>query len=536
MLQTEQLLQERYRLRQQLGNNAGRQTWLAQDISTSPPSPVIVKLLAFSPQMQWEEFKLFEREAQVLKSLNRPRLPQYRDYFSIDAEAGEGLCWFALVQDYISGKSLQQLLDEGYRFNEQQVCSIAVQVLEILHDLHGLNPPLLHRDIKPSNLILGTASPKQEDPPNPSDPAGSQSLAAHSSPSKLDTASNSPLSKRGHREVYLIDFGAVCDATTVEGATFTVVGTAGYAPLEQFWGKAVPASDLYALGATLIHLLTGIPPSELPQQNLRVEFRDKVNLNSTFLRWLEALTEPDLSQRFSSASQALEALQTGSALPKLSKPPDSRVRLRKSPKRLTIKIPKRPRSLKNSLKIFGEIFWKPILSLGSKIFFLIPFLFGIGLSVSVIMGFLLGDLMGLALIIPLILGTLLWWSWRQNKSEIENLVSELNQWAEREIGFSSIIFYNEYIYNYYYYDRFFLEPPLRWFGISIGRYRQHPISEIDNLEATPWEGIVIELESEKYVLGQHLREIECEWIVQEIKDWIAESKIKQQENNAKCRS
>ncbi|MDY7015784.1 MAG: serine/threonine-protein kinase, partial [Cyanobacteriota bacterium] len=238
MLQTEQLLQERYRLRQQLGNNAGRQTWLAQDLSLSPPSPVIVKLLAFNPQMQWDELKLFEREAQVLKSLDQPYIPRCRDYFSIDADRGEGLCWFALVQDYIPGKSLQQLLDEGYRFKENQVRAIVVQVLEILRDLQSLTPPILHRDLKPGNLILGT-----------------------------------------DKKVYLIDFGAVCDATKVEGATFTVVGTAGYAPLEQFWGKAVPASDLYALGATLIHLLTGIPPADLPQQNLRLQFRDKVSLN-----------------------------------------------------------------------------------------------------------------------------------------------------------------------------------------------------------------------------------------------------------------
>jgi serine/threonine protein kinase len=245
MLQTEQVLGERYQLQQQLGNNAGRQTWLATDIKASPAKPVIVKLLAFSPQMQWEEFKLFEREAQVLKSLNHPRIPNYQDYFSLDRDIGEGLCWFALVQDYIPGKSLQQLLDEGKHFTQEQVRSLATQVLEILIYLHGLNPLVLHRDIKPSNLIWG------ED-----------------------------------EQVYLVDFGAVQDPTAVEGSTFTVVGTAGYAPLEQFYGKAVPASDLYALGATLIHLLTGTAPADLPQSNLRIQFRDKVSLNPGFLRYI----------------------------------------------------------------------------------------------------------------------------------------------------------------------------------------------------------------------------------------------------------
>jgi serine/threonine protein kinase len=83
MLVAEQILQERYQLKQQLGNNPGRQTWLALDLATETRQPVIVKLLPFSPQMQWDDLKLFEREAQVLKHLTHPRIPRYRDYFSV---------------------------------------------------------------------------------------------------------------------------------------------------------------------------------------------------------------------------------------------------------------------------------------------------------------------------------------------------------------------------------------------------------------------------------------------------------------------
>ena len=216
MLQTSQILQGRYQLQEKLGQNAGRQTWLAIDLQTSPSELVIVKLLAFSPQMQWEDFKLFEREAQVLKELNYPWIPRYRDYFSLDKQTGSGLCWFALVQEYIPGKSLQEMLNQGKRFTEAQVRSLAIQVLEILTYLHELEPPVLHRDIKPSNLIW-----------------------------------------TAEEQVFLVDFGAVQQQAAAEGVTFTVVGTVGYAPLEQFWGKAVPASDLYSLGATLIHLFQG---------------------------------------------------------------------------------------------------------------------------------------------------------------------------------------------------------------------------------------------------------------------------------------
>jgi serine/threonine protein kinase len=268
MLEVEQVLQGRYQLQKQLGNNAGRQTWLAVDLATQARERVIVKLLPFSPQIHWEDLKLFEREAQVLKHLNHPCIPKYRDYFSTEASNSSELPWFGLVQDYIQGDCLQQLLNKGKRFTEAGAKKVAIQLLEILIYLHQLSPAVLHRDIKPSNIIWGK-----------------------------------------NRQVYLVDFGAVQEKAKAEGATFTVVGTGGYAPLEQLWGKAVPASDLYALGATLIHLLTGTAPVDLPQRQMRLQFREQVSLTPSFAHWLETLTHPDPELRFSNARAALEALQ-----------------------------------------------------------------------------------------------------------------------------------------------------------------------------------------------------------------------------------
>ncbi|MBW4507908.1 MAG: serine/threonine protein kinase [Scytonematopsis contorta HA4267-MV1] len=265
MLQIEQILQNRYQLQCQLGNNRVRQTWLATDLEASDPkkSLVVVKLLAFGGNVQWDDLKLFEREAQVLKQLNHRRIPKCIDYFCIDDQD----LWFGLVQEYIPGESLKELINSGKKFSEKQVKRIAIEILEILKDLHGLNPPVLHRDIKPSNLILGK-----------------------------------------NNCIYLVDFGAVQDKAAKEGATFTVVGTYGYTPMEQFGGKAVPSSDLYALGATLIHLLTGIFPGDLPQRNLQIQFSDRVNLSPNFLNWLEHLTEPAQENRFASAKEALDAV------------------------------------------------------------------------------------------------------------------------------------------------------------------------------------------------------------------------------------
>lgn len=150
-MQPDQILRDRYQLQHRLGRAPGRQTcWLAQDLSQDPPAAVVVKLLAFAG-MQWEDLKLFEREAQVLQHLQHPHIPRYRDSFTW----GDNPTWFVLVQDYIPGASLKQLLDGGKHFSEKQILQIGANVLHLLSYLHQLSPPVLHRDIKPSNLILG---------------------------------------------------------------------------------------------------------------------------------------------------------------------------------------------------------------------------------------------------------------------------------------------------------------------------------------------------------------------------------------------
>jgi serine/threonine protein kinase len=148
MLDANTILRDRYQLDRQLGKNAGRQTWLAKDLERD--ESVVVKLLTFGGDVQWDDLKLFEREAQVLQQLNHPCIPKYRDYFAIDDRA----LWFGLVQEYIPGASLRERLDRGDRFTIAQVHGIARAILEILFYLHELSPPLLHRDIKPSNILL----------------------------------------------------------------------------------------------------------------------------------------------------------------------------------------------------------------------------------------------------------------------------------------------------------------------------------------------------------------------------------------------
>ena len=265
VLQAGQLLQGRYRLVRTLGENQQRQTWLAIDESTEPGNQVVVKLLSFANAVDWQMLKLFEREASILQQLAHPRIPAYCDYFSINDQHH----WFGLVETYIPGKTLKELLESSRRFSEDEIRNIAIEVLEILQYLHQLNPPIYHRDIKPSNLIWGD-----------------------------------------DERIHLVDFGGVQDKAPAIGSTFTVVGTYGYTPIEQFGGRTIPSSDLYALGATLLHLLTGVPPADLPQKNLRFDFKLLVNLSPKLVGWLDKLIEPDAQNRFPTAEEALQVLNT----------------------------------------------------------------------------------------------------------------------------------------------------------------------------------------------------------------------------------
>jgi serine/threonine protein kinase len=296
------ILYQRYHLQRQLGKKAGRQTWLAQDLQTQ--AAVVVKLLTFSPEFEWDDLKLFEREAETLRSLSHPAIPSYLDFFELDISTGKG---FALVQTYIAAPSLEQHLAAGRSFREADLKQLAVDLLGILSYLHDRQPAVIHRDIKPSNILLG------------------------------DRSGSHP------GQVYLVDFGSVQTLAAKSGGTITVVGTYGYMPPEQFGGRAVPASDLYSLGATLIYLATGLHPADLPQTDLRLQFEPFVSLSPALIQWLKALTAPSLSQRPSSAQAALTALQQ-QAPPTLSPtalapPADSKITLTQDFQTLTVQLP-----------------------------------------------------------------------------------------------------------------------------------------------------------------------------------------------------
>lgn len=296
-----QILGDRYEAQQQLAKKSGRRTLLARDLTTQ--ELVVVKLLSFSSDFEWDDLKLFQREAEILKTLSDPAIPRYLDYFELDSQHSKG---FALVQTYLPAKSLEEHLRGQAVFSESDVNQIATALLEILIYLHGHQPPVIHRDIKPSNILLAN--------------------------------------RAGNRvgEVYLVDFGSVQTLAARESGTMTVVGTYGYMPPEQFGDRAVPASDLYSLGTTLIALVTGTHPADLPHRDGRIQFEQATTLSPAFTRWLRRMTEPNLDRRFCSAKQALQALHqptlNDGALT-VSQPFNSKVLLHKDANVLEIVLP-----------------------------------------------------------------------------------------------------------------------------------------------------------------------------------------------------
>ncbi len=172
----------------------------------------------------------FSREARTLATLDHPNLPKVSDFFSQDGR-------HYLVMDYVEGQDLLSLLQDaqrsGSRLSLSQVLSWADQLCSALAYLHEQDPPILHRDIKPANIKI--------------------------------TAGNL---------LKLVDFGLVKWMAPDDNSTVTVIqglGTVAYTPLEQYGddtGHTDPRSDIYALGATLYHLLTGQQPASAKERFL----------------------------------------------------------------------------------------------------------------------------------------------------------------------------------------------------------------------------------------------------------------------------
>ncbi|MDP6947166.1 MAG: serine/threonine-protein kinase, partial [Myxococcota bacterium] len=272
----EMRLDGRLTLRRLLGQGGSSRTFEAYDDVAD--RTVALKMLDISKMTDWKRLELFKRQHTLLSSLDLPGVPDAYGMFEADTISGVQWCF---EQELIPGETLQAQLDAGRRFTEAEGVAIFEDLLGTLGALHALSPPLIHRDVKPSNLML-----------TPEDRA------------------------------VLIDFDtATGDDQDPFKRDATMVGTAGFVPLEQLAGQAVPASDLYAAAMTLVALLSRRPVTDLPVEGGRVLFEDALEVGDSLRYVLSRLLSPASEERLQTTEEVLAALRapvpaltTGSAL------------------------------------------------------------------------------------------------------------------------------------------------------------------------------------------------------------------------------
>lgn len=268
------ILRNRYKIIQVLGSGGFGDTYLAEDIDLPGHPPCVVKQLKpkdTSPNVLPIAKSLFEREAEYLYKLGNAH-SQIPKLFAHFQESNE----FYLVEEFVDGHSLTEEIPIGQKLSENATIALLLEILEVLSFVHQNN--VIHRDIKLANLMR----------------------------------------RRQDGKIVLIDFGAVKDVSTLgtdqQGNTNVTVsiGSPGYMPSEQARGKPRLSSDVYAVGMIGIQALTGISPESLKEDadTGEILWRDRVQVSKAFAEILQNMVFYHFSQRYKSAIEALQAVQS----------------------------------------------------------------------------------------------------------------------------------------------------------------------------------------------------------------------------------
>ncbi|MCX7595945.1 MAG: serine/threonine protein kinase, partial [Fischerella sp.] len=278
------LLRDRYRVIKALGQGGFGATFLASDQALPGEPSCVIKQLRPSgtaPHIIQMARELFEREAVTLGKIgNHPQLPRLLDYFEEREQ-------FYLVEEYISGSTLQQEVKSTGVFSEAGVKQFLSEILPLLEYIH--KHKVIHRDIKPANIIRRAQDSR----------------------------------------LVLIDFGAVTNQVSQASANYSehtaltayAIGTPGFAPPEQMAMRPVYASDIYALGVTCIYLLTGKSPKDLAHNPTTGEmmWEDRVQVSNHLKDVLKKMLEVSVRNRYQTAEEVLRALEMEPYLESLSK-------------------------------------------------------------------------------------------------------------------------------------------------------------------------------------------------------------------------
>lgn len=251
----------RYTVRGVLGEGAQGMTFDAVD---SQGRPVAIKRFDVRGAKGWKDVELAEREARVLSTIDHPLVPRYIEHFEDDGA-------LFLVMEKVEGETLEAIRQREGALSEDEVRRFLADADRALTYLHGRASPIVHRDIKPRNVV-----------------------------------------RRPNGSYVLVDFGAVSELLQRRGGNSTVVGTLGYMAPEQLQGRALPATDIYAVGATALACLAGADPDTLPHQGLKVDVRAALGdrVSAAMRTSIEHMVEPDPDRRAQSLGAALDHVRT----------------------------------------------------------------------------------------------------------------------------------------------------------------------------------------------------------------------------------
>ncbi|MHC5610943.1 MAG: protein kinase domain-containing protein [Nostoc sp.] len=253
-----------YQVLRTLGQGGMGTTYLARDTTgeiAAIPQLLVLKQMNADMVKIAKAQELFEREAYTLKSLNYPGIPKYYDFFVEDAKK-------YLAMELIHGQDLEKRVYTTGPVTPSQAIAWMIQTCDILDYLHSQSPPLIHRDIKPANLMVRSSV----------------------------------------NRIVVLDFGAVKEIGTAPG---TRIGAEGYCAPEQERGQPLTQSDLYAIGPTLIFLLTGENPFKYYRQrgrNFRFDVAKVPTISSQLRDVIDRVTEPLPRDRYQTAKELAAAL------------------------------------------------------------------------------------------------------------------------------------------------------------------------------------------------------------------------------------
>lgn len=267
------ILNGRYEIVRKIGGGGMGAIYLASDNNLGGVLRAVKEMVQSHIEEEQQEKAVndFKRESMILSTLDHPSIPTIYDYF-YDASEGR----FYLVMKYISGGDLASKLraaPDG-KIDELTITEWAIQITDVLNYLHNQPTTIVYRDLKPSNLMLDGNSGR----------------------------------------VMIIDFGIARSITQKEEKGVTAVGTMGYAPPELFSGNVEPRSDIYSLGSTMFHLLTGADPQSNPllifdfQKNPRPR-QINSRLSDQMERILMRSVEYNADARYSSAAEMKAVLE-----------------------------------------------------------------------------------------------------------------------------------------------------------------------------------------------------------------------------------